>query len=142
MTTPYLRPVVDSYTQGSPLAYLTTSIRSLLPAHRFIVAACPLSEEYKALPTRTMSPSITHTKSPRSATQHSAMNASNCSPTTKSRTAPVMDNVASVTVTSMNQYFASPHTCVAANTSARYPVGTTTMARIAPQTPSEGLTAL
>ena len=57
-----------------------------IQASRFrepVTVACQLSEELKALPTKTTSPSITRTGGPCLASQHSATNASSYNPTTK-----------------------------------------------------------
>jgi len=95
----------------------------------------PAVQELKVLPTKTTSPSTTRTKRRPFETQHSAMNASNYSRTTKSGTAPCMGAVASATATSTSPLSASPRTCVAMNTSARCLVGTTTTARTVPPMP-------
>src|SRR5712671_4928120 len=138
---PCSRPIAVSYTRGSPLASLIISTRSLPPVPPSAVATCQLSEELKALLTKTTSPSTTHTKGPRLASQHSVMNALSYSPTTRSRTAPVMDDVAFVTATSTSLYSASPRTCVAMRTSARCLVGTITTVCTALQTLLGGLPA-
>src|SRR5712675_2009165 len=59
MTTPCSRPIVVSYTRGSPLASSIIFTRSLPPVPPSIAVACQQSEELKALPTKTTSPSIT-----------------------------------------------------------------------------------
>src|SRR5712671_2057153 len=99
MTTPYSRPVVVSYTRGSPLEFLITSILSLPPVPPYVAVACQQSEEHRVLPTRTTSPSTTRTRGPRLANQHSVTNALSYNRTTKSRTAQSMGAVASATAT-------------------------------------------
>src|SRR5712675_321782 len=135
------RPVVVSYMRGSPLASLTISTRSLLPVPPSIAVACQQSEELKALPTRTTSPSTTHTRGPCLANQHSVTNALNYSRTTKSGLAQAMGAVASVTATSTSPSCALPRTCDVTRTSARYLAGTTITAATVPQMLLGGLPA-
>src|SRR5712675_3600919 len=123
MTTPCSRPADVSSTRGSPLAYLTISIRSLLQAPLPVAAACQPSEELRGLLTKTMSPSTTHIKRQPFDTQHSATNASSCNLDIRSRTAPRMVNAASVAAPPMSPSSASPHIHDATKTSARYPAG-------------------
>src|SRR5712671_1008221 len=139
--TPYSRPVGVSSMRGSLLAYSITSIRSLPQVPLPVAAACQPSEELKALPTKTTSPSTTHIKRRLFGTQHSATNASSYSPGIKSKIAPHMDDVASATATPTNPSSAPTRTYAATKTSARYPAGTTTTARTAPPTPLGGLHA-
>src|SRR5712672_131078 len=141
MTTPCSRPVIVSYTRGSPLASSIIFTRSLPPVPPSANDACLLLEELKVLQTKTTSPSITHTGGPRLASQHSVTNSLSYNLTTKLRTALVMGVAVFVTVMFTSLYSASPHTCIAMRMSARCLAGTIITAATVLQMPLGGLHA-